>query len=86
MVKLSVCPDCKSSEFVSANEGADSYYARMFWNVACRNPECQNKFWPLDKMPMCTSNFDTKEQAEEAWNLGLRINHSFSTGGRWTGD
>lgn len=85
-MNLSPCPDCRSSDFVSANEHADSYYARMFWNVACSNSECQRRFWPMNKMPRCTNNYDTKEEAERAWNEGKHKNHDFSTGGRWTGD
>lgn len=85
-MKLNPCPDCKSSEHVSANQHADSYYACLFWNVACNSKECQQRFWPMNKMPRCTSNFPTKEEAVREWNEGKHRNHDFSTGGRWTGD
>lgn len=80
------CKDCGTNKFVSANEHADSYYACMFWNVACSNPECQKRFWANNHMPQCTNNFDTKEQAITEWNKGNSFNFPFSSGGRWTGD
>lgn len=80
------CPDCKTNEFVSANEHADSYYAKLFWNVSCRNPECQKRFWAKNHMPRCTKNYDTKEKAVETWNKEKTYNFPFSGGGQWTGD
>jgi len=85
-MSLVPCPDCKTSEFVSANEHADSKYACMFWNVACKNPACQQQWWPKKHMPRCTYNFDSKEKAIEAWNKEQNFNFAFSTGGQWTGD
>lgn len=85
-MNLAPCPDCGSSDFVNANQHADSYHSTLFWNVACRNPKCQQKFWPMNKMPRCTEGYSSKEQAERAWNEGKHTNHSFSIGGRWVGD
>ena len=86
MTNLIQCPDCETNEFVSANEHADSYYAKHVWNVSCRNKECQKQFWANDHMPRCTDNYDTEQEAIDAWNKGKCYNFPFSTGGRYTGD
>ena len=80
------CSDCNTNKHVHSGGHADSYYACIFYNVACRNPECQQRWWPQDKMPRCTGNFRKQEDAEKAWNEGKSLNHNFSVGGRWTGD
>lgn len=80
------CPDCNTNKYVHAGGHADSYYACIFYNVACRNPECQKRWWAQNKMPKCTGNFNTQIEAENAWNAGLIQNYDFSIGGRYTGD